>query len=350
MKSRVSVSVVAVWGILLFVALAISQPRAGLEVQLAGVRLGSPAIERDATGALKPTCLLRVWGLPDFLVMLPGGGMTVPQTGAPAGPGAVPGVGPGMPGGFPGFGPGGMPGIGGALGGMGSGFGGQPMLGAQMPAMGMMGQMAGAPGAMGGLPGPLRGGQGAGMPGPGMMGGMPGMMGGMPGMMGGMPGMMGPGAMGAGPGAGAGAGAGAAAVPTPGELAWAVPVWIQVQPNQHLWLYKRGDAALSFLVTGDLIVAGITVAGRQFDKAKTALGDPFKTIKLGDDFQRVLLRYGPPDEVLGFNLQTLQPTSAMMTRNLVLRYHRSSNIEFTLLNYKVVRIFIFLPERVTVNP
>ncbi len=332
MNKREGAALLSGGGLILILTLAVAQQRPGLEVQLAGVRLGSPAIERDPTGVLKPTCLLRVWGLPDFLVMLPGGAAVAPQAGAPAGPtapGAAPGVGPYGPGIAP-FAPG--------LGGMGSSFGGQPMLGAQMPALGMMGQMAQAPGAMPSvpaLPGPARG--------PGM-GGMPGMMGGMPGMMGALPGVMGG-------GAGGGAGAGAVtAVPQPGELAWAIPVWIQIQPNQHLWLYKRGEAALSFLVTGDGIVAAIAVAGRQFDQARTALGDPFKTVKLGDDLQRVLLRYGTPDEIVGFNLQTLQPTPAMMTRNVVLRYHRSSNIEFTLLNYKVVRIFIFLPERVTVNP
>lgn len=151
------------------------------------------------------------------------------------------------------------------------------------------------------------------------------------------------------PGVGAGtgaAGAGGAIAPAPGELAWVIPVWIPLQRDQSLWLYKRNGASMSFLLDGSGMVLAITVAGRRFDSARTALGDPFKTIKLGDELQRVLLRYGQPDEVIAFNVQTLQPTTAFMTRNMVLRYHRSSNIEFTVVDYRVVRIFIFLPERV----
>ncbi len=295
-----------------------AQPQRGLEVQLAGIRLGSPVIDRDEGGSLKPNCLLRVWGMPDFIVM----GLAQPaqpQMGAPGAPGM-----PGMPGApmMPG-------GIGGGIGGaMGSGFGGQPTLPGVMAGAGMMGQLAGAP--MGRPMMPM-----AGVPFGEMPGGIPGMeAGGMPGAP-----MM--------PGAGT---AGAVAIfPQPSELAWAVPVFVSLQPNQSLWLYKKGDAALSFLVDEGNRVAAITVAGRRFDAARTALGDPFKTIKLGDDFQRVLLRYGHPDELIGFNAQTLQPTGGYMTRNMVLRYHRSSNVEFTVLDYKVVRIFIFLPEEVTLT-
>jgi hypothetical protein len=67
---------------------------------------------------------------------------------------------------------------------------------------------------------------------------------------------------------------------------------------------------------------------------------PFKSIKLGDDLQRVLLRYGLPDEIVYYNPLTLQVANTP-TRNLILRYHRTRNIEFTTLGDKVVRIFIF---------
>lgn len=173
-----------------------------------------------------------------------------------------------------------------------------------------------------------------------MPGGMPPMGYGMPGaptMPGGMPGAP---TM---PGAGIGAGT---TVPIPSELAWAVPVFIQPQQNQRLWLYRREQAALSFLEQDGVVIA-IAVAGEQFPYARTALGDPFRSIKLGDDLQRVLLRYGPPDSALLVGqMQPIQPTSVGIFSMISLRYHESSNIEFLVVNNKVVRIFIFLPERV----
>jgi hypothetical protein len=57
------------------------------------------------------------------------------------------------------------------------------------------------------------------------------------------------------------------------------------------------------------------------------------------------MRYGQPDEIVYYNPLTLQVVNTP-TRNLILRYHRSSNIEFTTLENKVVRIFIFLPRQV----
>lgn len=123
--------------------------------------------------------------------------------------------------------------------------------------------------------------------------------------------------------------------------------------SEIYFVYRRPGAHLNFLmelreVDGrkELRVVAITVAGRRYDGARTAKGDPFKSIKLGDDLQRVLLRYGQPDEIVYYNPLTLQVVNTP-TRNLILRYHRSSNVEFTLLENKVVRIFIFLPGQVT---
>jgi hypothetical protein len=36
------------------------------------------------------------------------------------------------------------------------------------------------------------------------------------------------------------------------------------------------------------------------------MGDPFKSVKLGDEMGRVLLRYGQPDEIVYFNPVNLQ--------------------------------------------
>lgn len=302
-----------------------AQKQRRLEVQLAGIRLGSPVIDKDENGNLKPTCLLRVWGLPDFIIA-PTTVQVQPTMGVPSAP-----MMPGMPGGLPGgpMMPGGrmMPG---GIGGMGSGFGGQPPF-MGPGASGMPGAPpAGAPGmAPRGMP-PA----GYGMPGaPTMPSGMPGatmMPSGMPGAPT-MPGL--------------GAGTGATAL-VPSELVWALPVFIQPQQNQRLWLYRREQAALGFLEQDGIVIA-IAVAGERFPYAKTALGDPFRAIELGDDLQRVLLRYGPPDSALLVGqMQPIQPTSVGIFNMLSLRYHESSNIEFLIVNNKVVRIFIFLPERV----
>jgi hypothetical protein len=94
-------------------------------------------------------------------------------------------------------------------------------------------------------------------------------------------------------------------------------------------------------------VIAIAVAGDYFPYARTALGDPFRSIQLGDDLQRVLLRYGPPDSAyLVGQMQPVQPTAVGIFSMISLRYTDSSNIEFLVVNNKVKRIFIFLPERI----
>jgi hypothetical protein len=140
------------------------------------------------------------------------------------------------------------------------------------------------------------------------------------------------------------------------DLAWVFPPFVQVERNEVFFVYKRGAANLCFLVElmedprseARMEVIGISVAGERFDGARTAMGDPFKSIKLGDEMGRVLLRYGQPDEIVYFNPVNLQIVSTP-TGNVILRYHKSSNIEFTVYNGRVVRIFIFLRGRVTLT-
>jgi len=131
----------------------------------------------------------------------------------------------------------------------------------------------------------------------------------------------------------------------PNDIAWAVP-YIVLPPDYQLWFYKRQGVVLSFIIDPQMQVIGITVAGRRFEGAKTANGNPFRAIKLGDDWQRVLARYGMPDEIVPFDVQTLRP-AGFITSNVILRYHRSSNVEFTIVNRKVCRIFIWLPGMVS---
>lgn len=312
--------------VLLMGTLAVTQALRGLEEQLAGVRLGASFIDYDEQGQLKPTCLLKIYGMPDYIV---GRGTGAPQpgmSGAPMMPGGpmMPGAPPMMPGG---------PGA------MGSGFGGQPTLPGVMAGVAGMSQLAGTP--VGRPPMPS-------LPGGPMMPGAPMAPGGME-EMGALPGV--------GPMMGGMAGS-AAAVPTyprPEELPWAIPPFVQVEQNEIYFVYRRQGAHLNFLMelreergNNVMRVVAITVAGRRYDGARTAKGDPFKSVKLGDDLQRVLLRYGQPDEIVYYNPYTLQVLTTP-SRNMILRYHRSSNVEFTLLDNKVVRIFIFLPGRVTLT-
>ncbi len=263
-----------------------AQLRRQIEIQLAGVRLGSPVIDRDPEGNLRPSCLVRVWGMPDLIVTATA---AAPSAGMPAAPG-MPGA-PSMPG---------MPGAPGSpLGGpgaMGSALGGQPPSGfPEMPYGGMPGAEAGMPSA---------------------------------------PGMGAP---------------GGTTLPT--ELAWTQLVYIPPQANQRLWLYRRGEGALSFLEDKGIVVAIMAYGtrpdafvapdGRRYLVA-TALGDPFRAIRLGDDLQRVLLRYGAPDSARVITEQ-VPLTNIGIGRTVLLRYHERSNVEFTVVDYKVVRIFIFLP-------
>jgi hypothetical protein len=122
------------------------------------------------------------------------------------------------------------------------------------------------------------------------------------------------------------------------ELSWAIPVIMPLRGNQSEWVYKRDDTALGFIIDDDGTVVGIVVAGTKFDAARTALGNPFKTIMLGDTLQRVLSRYGWPDEIRSAG-------GGLLSRDIELRYHKRSNIVFTLHDYRVTRIFIFIPER-----
>jgi hypothetical protein len=175
-------------------------------------------------------------------------------------------------------------------------LGGQPPAaaagggGGAMPAAGGMGGPMGAlAGAVGTYAGALNAAMGEG----GMPGGMPGM--GMPGM-GGMP-MMGGGAGGLGGAGGPAAGGGGGSGTFP---MWALPVWVEMEPNEVEWLYRKGEVVIGFVFNPDGYVRVVAVAGEMCDYARTALWRPHRYVRLGDDFKRVLYRYGYPDQVETF--------------------------------------------------
>ncbi len=166
----------------------------------------------------------------------------------------------------------------------------------------------------------------------------------------GPPGMGAPPAMpGAAPGA---AGPGAAVTAGGGGVPqWALPVWVALRPGEVEWVYQRNDAVLGFVLDKDGLVTVIAVAGDKCDFARTALWRPHEYVKLGDDFKRVIYRYGYPDETqifttnasgVGFPVTvTFAEATNSLSRDVILRYVERNNIAFTFHDLKLVRIHIW---------
>lgn len=157
--------------------------------------------------------------------------------------------------------------------------------------------------------------------------------GGVPGMM---MGPMGPGMGGEGPGPGmmrapeatGPVGAGAVGVPTavgvPFEF-WYPRLFtyddIDFFAGDQLWVYfwpplergyKRRRVIIDFGIDPDGMVKLIAVTGLSWPWARTALGEPGKSIQLSDSFREVLERYGFPDE-----LRALPPDEWVVAATLV---------------------------------
>ncbi|MEN6642323.1 MAG: hypothetical protein ABFE08_07765 [Armatimonadia bacterium] len=261
------------------------------EVQLAGIRLGDHAIT-----------LLDVYGTPDGIAVGEGeeiaaaqGAAGAPQVSAPEG---IPGItGPGAPG---------MEAMPGGMG---------PMGGERMP--GMPGMEAGGAGAFPGA---------------------------------------GPEAAAGGPGGAAAPGATAAGgLQTEPFPIWATAIWVTLGPGEVEWVYSEGPVVLGFVLDPNGFVKVIAVAAEKCNYARTALWRPHRYIKLGDDFKRVIYRYGYPDEALTFTSSgpgngslgggsitvTFGPTSRTYSRDCILRYTGNNNVEFTLHDMVVTRIHIW---------
>ncbi len=276
------------------------------EVQLAGMRLGQHAID-----------LLDVYGEPEGVVVGEGPEFAAAAAAAPGAPGML-----GMPG---------MPGMG-----------------------GMPGAPMGPPGAPG-MPSPMMMGPPMGPMGPG---GPPGRAAAPPGVGPPMPGLGGPAGPGAFPGPGGAAGPGglAAGAAAGGPFPiWALPVWVEVEPGEVEWLYQKGPVILGFVLDRDGYIQVIAVAAENCNYARTALWQPHKYVKLGDDFKQVLYRYGFADESVTFMntgpgeatpgtgsvTVSFAGTSRVFSRDVILRYTEDNNIAFTLHNMKVTRIHIW---------
>ncbi len=78
---------------------------------------------------------------------------------------------------------------------------------------------------------------------------------------------------------------------------WALAVTVKLDNNHVEWLYKRETYAMGFVVDRLGFVDAVVVAGLSSDITRTQLEDPVHTVKLGDDFRKVQFRYGYPDQI-----------------------------------------------------
>lgn len=211
--------------------------------------------------------------------------------------------------------------------------------------------------------------EGMGMPGMDMGMGMPGMEA-MPGAMPPDAGMMPAGEPMAGPGefpgaemgmegaAPGGAAAGTGGVQRNPYPLWALPVWVSLGANEVQWLYRVGPVVLGFVLDRDGYIKSIAVAAENCDFARTALWQPHQYVKLGDNYKRVLYRYGWPDETLTYYSTgpgevgtgggpvsvTWGGVTREFSRDVILRYAEHNNVEFTFHNMECVRIHIWTHE------
>lgn len=327
-------------GVAVVIALVLALGSAGpswawlLETQLAGVRLGDHIINylghKDGHNSLWG--IERYYGNPDGIVVASTGAAGAPGAAAPGAAGA-PGA---APGGAPFFG--GPPAAGGAPGAIpppGAGGLATPPSAAEafMPAAGSRAEFQAVPPTAGVIP-----------------------EAGAPGAAGAAPGAAGP------PSTTAGVQpTGAGGIPT-----WALPVWFELGLDRYgnpevEYLYNRKmadrgeDLAIGIVVDSEGYITAVAVAGSPSDVARTAGGVPHRTVKLGDDFKRVLYRYGYPDRIETFNASgeersvSFSDVTNVMESDMILYYDQETedgkqkNIAFTLQGMIVRRIHIWVP-------
>lgn len=115
---------------------------------------------------------------------------------------------------------------------------------------------------------------------------------------------------------------------------WASPLTIPMTTKENMWCYQRGGVVLGVVLDRDGYVVGLAVGGEKCDWARTAMGEPLRTVKLGDSLQRVIDRYGYPQTT------SVEPGSGF-SRDITLHYGYGQNVDFTCRNMKVNRIYIW---------
>ncbi|MBM3472946.1 MAG: hypothetical protein FJX75_06755 [Armatimonadetes bacterium] len=125
--------------------------------------------------------------------------------------------------------------------------------------------------------------------------------------------------------------------------AWATAVWTEAEPGEVQWFYRKGDAAVGVVLDRDSLVRAIAVAG-----GPDAAWRPHRYAKLGDNYKRVLYRYGYPDKVqwLAGNGVDDRPGPEIVGPNAVhddcvLTYSERNNIAFVIHEGGVARINIW---------
>jgi hypothetical protein len=168
-----------------------------------------------------------------------------------------------------------------------------------------------------------------------------------------MPGAEGAGGPGGAPGGAAGGGAGG--MQTEPFPVWALAVWVDLGAHEVEWVYNKGNVVLGLVLDRDGFVKVIAVAAESCNYARTALWRPHRYIKLGDDFKRIIYRYGYPDETVTFTSSgpgeastgggtvsvQFGTTTRTFSRDCLMRYTNNNNVEFTLHNMTVTRIHIW---------
>lgn len=139
---------------------------------------------------------------------------------------------------------------------------------------------------------------------------------------------------------------------------WALPVWVTLEANEVQWLYQVGPVVLGFVLDRDGYIKSIAVAAENCNFARTALWQPHQYVKLGDNYKRVIYRYGWPDETLTYYSTgpgevgtgggpvsvSWGGVTREFSRDVILRYTEHNNIEFTFHNMECVRIHIWTHE------
>ncbi len=90
-------------------------------------------------------------------------------------------------------------------------------------------------------------------------------------------------------------GSGAPVLETTPNAPWMSAVNISIPGGHIMWLYRRDGFAMGYVIDPLGFVTAITVAGDDCPIAATQMGDPYHKVQLGDDFRKVLWRYGYPD-------------------------------------------------------